>query len=123
MLANGQYQGGTFINGRAIYSPQLIGDEIILTDGNSFEVGKMSLKGSNTWAFDLSSNLSLRMSAKNGNVYLHSSIGPSLLLGIDTDTGRKVCSFSSGCFILGSDSWGNTLPTTGQYGQIFFKLK
>ena len=117
LLAKGQYQGGSFIDGRNIYAPNLYGDSITLLDGNGRRVGTMTLKYQESYAFDLASDLSLRLqSAYNNNVYI--SNGPAwiqMLAG-----GRLTLSGSA--IVINESNFGSSLPSGGTYGQIFFKM-
>ena len=125
LLANGQYQGGTFINGRVIYSPTLMGDQIILMNGNSYAVGYISLQATSTYAFDITSNLSLRLQSAAGyNAYLSNgrtsgSSAASVLLASDGQlalTGNPIT--------ISSANYGYNLPSGSQEtGRIFFLVE
>ena len=55
------------------------------------------------------------------NVYLESSNGPHLLVGVDDNTNRPVISFGGGYLLLsGSYMFGSSLPTYAPYGTVFF---
>lgn len=118
LLANGQYQGGTFIDGKNLYSPNLYGDTITLMDGKGYAVGAMSLQKSSTYAFDLTSNLSLRLQASNGNAYIGASSGAFLTLGTYGST--PICQLGQGAFVTSSYSYGTSLPSTAIPGHVFF---
>lgn len=121
LLANGRYSGGSFIDGTNIYAPNLYGDTITLLDSYSRVVGTMSLQYSSSYAFDLSSRLSLRMQAAYGsNAYIGTNGGPSLLLG--TVNGRDVCQFGGGALVISTLSYGNSLPSNPATGQVYFLL-
>lgn len=92
-LANGRYSGGTFIDGTNLYSPNLYGDTINLMDGSGNTVGTMSMVYSNTYAFDLTSNRSLRLQAATGyTAYLASGSGGFVMCeGGRTTIGGKLC--------------------------------
>lgn len=124
LLANGQYKNGTFINGTSIYSPHLVGDKITLTDGNSYEVGAMTLGYGSTWAFDLTSNLSLRLSAGGGNAYISSSYGPFMMLGWDATVGQAICQLGGGPLVIPGGSIGplSSRPAQGTFGQIYLAV-
>lgn len=113
LLANGQYQGGTFIDGKNLYAPNLYGDTINLMDGSSYLVGSISLIPSATWAMDISSNLSLRMSAA-GNVYMTNGNAWLQMVGSNLTL--------SGNVIVSSHNFGTALPASGTYGQVFFLI-
>lgn len=115
LLANGQYAGGTFIDGKNLYAPNLYGDTINLMDGYSRQVGAISLQQSATYAMDISSNLSLRMQAAYGyNVYLSNNNAWLQMVGGNLTL--------SGNLIVSGHNFGTSLPATGTYGQVFFLL-
>lgn len=115
LLANGQYQDGTFINGKNIYAPNLYGDTISLMDGYSRLVGTISLQQSATYAMDFSSNLSLRMQAAYGyNVYLSNNDAWLQMVGGNLTL--------SGNLLVSGHNFGTSLPSGGTYGQVFFLL-
>lgn len=123
LLANGQYQGGTFIDGKNLYAPNLYGNTISLMDGYGFQVGTMSLQQSSTFAFDLSSNLSLRLTAASGfNAYLGND-GAFFMCAYDATSGANLATIGGG-MRLTPESYGYSLPTTGlQVGRVFFLLE
>ena len=124
LLANGQYSGGTFISGTSIYSPELVGDEIKLANGNSYEVGKISMQVSNTPAFDITSNLSLRLqSAAGWNCYLGNgySEGSGSVAAVLCGSGGTLSLYGA-AITISSANFGSSLPTSGTSGQLFFLL-
>ena len=123
-LANGQYQGGSFISGTSIYSPELVGDEIKLANGSSYEVGKISLQVSNTPAFDITSNLSLRLqSAAGWNAYLGNGYaeGSGSVAAVLCNA-SGVLNLYGAAIAVSSANFGSTLPSSGVSGQVFFLL-
>lgn len=124
LLANGQYQGGTFISGTSIYSPELVGDEIKLANGSSYEVGKISMQVSNTPAFDITSNLSLRLqSAAGWNAYLGNGYaeGSGSVAAVLCNA-SGVLNLYGAAISVSSANFGSTLPSSGVSGQVFFLL-
>lgn len=124
LLANGQYQGGTFISGTSIYSPELVGDEIKLANGNSYEVGKISMQVSNTPAFDITSNLSLRLqSAAGWNAYLGNGYaeGSGSVAAVLCNASGVLNLYGAAIAVSGAN-FGSTLPSSGVSGQVFFLL-
>lgn len=124
LLANGQYQGGTFISGTSIYSPELVGDEIKLANGNSYEVGKISMQVSNTPAFDITSNLSLRLqSAAGWNAYLGNGYaeGSGNVAAVLCNASGVLNLYGAAIAVSGAN-FGSTLPSSGVSGQVFFLL-
>lgn len=124
LLANGQYQGGTFISGTSIYSPELVGDEIKLANGSSYEVGKISMQVSNTPAFDITSNLSLRLqSAAGWNAYLGNGYaeGSGSVAAVLCNA-SGVLNLYGAAIAVSSANFGSTLPSSGVSGQVFFLL-
>ena len=123
-MANGQYSGGTFISGTSIYSPELVGDEIKLANGSSYEVGKISMQVSNTPAFDITSNLSLRLqSAAGWNCYLGNgySEGSGSVAAVLCGAGGTLSLYGA-AITISSANFGSSLPTSGSSGQLFFLL-
>ena len=103
-----------------LYGVDLYGDTITLKSKGGYEVGTMSLQYSETYAFDLTSNLSLRMQAASGyNAHFGVINGPSVS-----------CSGSNGKLQLGGKAlvlasgsmYGSTLPSGVQAGQVFFLI-
>lgn len=124
LLANGQYQGGTFISGTSIYSPELVGDEIKLANGSSYEVGKISMQVSNTPAFDITSNLSLRLqSAAGWNAYLGNGYaeGSGSVAAVLCGASGVLNLYGAAIAVSGAN-FGSTLPSSGVSGQVFFLL-
>ena len=124
LLANGQYQGGTFISGTSIYSPELVGDEIKLANGSSYEVGKISMQVSNTPAFDITSNLSLRLqSAAGWNAYLGNGYaeGSGNVAAVLCNASGVLNLYGAAIAVSGAN-FGSTLPSSGVSGQVFFLL-
>lgn len=124
LLADGKYSGGSFIDKTNIYAPNLYGDTITLLDSNSRVVGTMSLQYSSTYAFDLTSNLSLRLQCAAGfNAFLGNgwSSESGLSAGILADgAGALVLYGKLGATAM---SYGSSLPTSGYNGQIYFLLE
>lgn len=115
-IANGQYKGGTFIDGTNLYSPNLYGDTINLLNGKSELVGVMSLQKTTTDAFDITSECSLRLNAASGkNTYIGTSGGAYMQL-----SGNMVS--VGGVMRLDSANYGDTLPENPIAGQVFFLL-
>ncbi|MBR5878360.1 MAG: phage tail protein [Akkermansia sp.] len=116
LIADGKYKGGTFIDGTNIYSPNLYGDTINLLDGQSRLAATMSLQKTTSWAFDLTSQLGVRMNAAaDCNVYIGTSGGPYLQLM------NGQCTLS-GALRLSQDSYGTSLPDNPVEGQVYFLL-
>lgn len=123
LLANGEYYSGTFINGHRIYSPELIGDQIILSTAGRYTVGVISLQQSSTYAFDITSYMSLRMQSAAGyNTYVsngYSSGDLSAYIGM-FNTGRLA--LNGNHITINSANYGSSLPAGKFVGQIFFLL-
>lgn len=58
-----------------------------------------------------------------GSIYLRSTLGPALLLGRQGSSGEVYCQLSGGPLLIGADSYGYSLPSSGTYGQVFFLLE
>lgn len=126
LLADGKYKNGTFIDGKNLYAPNLYGDTITLMDGNGYEVGTMSLlrpTAEHTYAFDLTSNLSLRLQAGAGyNAYLGND-SAFFMCAYDQATGSNLATIGGGMRVT-NGSYGTTLPTSNlQIGRVFFLLE
>lgn len=118
-VANGTYRGGSFIDGKNIYSPNLYGDTINLLDGSSNLVGTMSMRYSQTFAFDITSNLSLRFRAASGyNAYMGVSNGP--YIQCETMGVTPQVQIGGGVLVLTDTNFGTSLPYSGVYGQVYF---
>lgn len=116
-IADGKYTGGTFIDGKNLYSPNLYGDTVNLLDGSSNLVGTISLQKTTTFAFDITSNLSIRLNAASGyNAYVGTTDGPFLQLA------NGCCTLGNGALVISQDSYGDTLPSNPIEGQVFFLL-
>ena len=115
-IANGQYKGGTFIDGTNLYSPNLYGDTINLLNGKSELVGVMSLQKTTTDAFDITSECSLRLNAASGkNTYIGTSGGAYMQLSGEVFT-------LGGVLQIDPDNYGDTLPSDPVAHQLFFLL-
>ena len=124
MCIRDRYQGGTFISGTSIYSPELVGDEIKLANGSSYEVGKISMQVSNTPAFDITSNLSLRLqSAAGWNAYLGNGYaeGSGSVAAVLCNASGVLNLYGAAIAVSGAN-FGSTLPSSGVSGQVFFLL-
>lgn len=87
------------------------------------EVGTMSLSSTTTGdGVTLASKLAgLRIEAGNGNVWIKSSYGPFLQLGVgEGDT--AVCQLGGGPLVLSTDCYGTGTPPTGT-GRVYFKKR
>ena len=115
-IANGQFKGGTFIDGTNLYSPNLYGDTINLLNGKSELVGVMSLQKTTTDAFDITSECSLRLNAASGkNVYIGTSGGAYMQLSGEVFT-------VGGLLQVKAENYGTSLPENPVAGQVFFLL-
>lgn len=124
-LAQGNYTkaGTSFINGRFIYSPTLLGDTIGLRSQNGAEAAVLTMWAEQTWALDITSSASLRFrSAPGYNVFV--SNGQAQNSGIHA----WVQLLSDGSLTLngnplrvGAASYGQALPSRPTYdGQLYF---
>lgn len=119
-IANGQYQGGTFIDGTNIYAPNLYGDTINLLDGNSYKVGEISLQRSATWGVQIESSGNTSMRLLSGFNFYAAAGGNAAWLQMKA-TGEMTLSCAG--LIISDDNFGNSLPRSGVYGQVFFLLE
>jgi hypothetical protein len=120
-VANGTYLGGSFIDGKNIYSPNLYGDTINLLDGSSNLVGTMSMRYSQTFAFDITSKLSLRFRAASGyNAYMGVQNGPYIQCETSGVTPRV--EIGGGVLVLTDTNFGTSPPSSGVYGQVYFQF-
>lgn len=144
LLADGQYTGGSFIVKNTIYSPTLVGDKITLSARvynevsktyEAYEVGNMTLSKTNTYAFDLTSKLSLRMQSQ-GNTYLSGgstmvnniSYTPFLQLLQESTINYPSITLGGGVLVLGALNIGTSHPNTafgrnnGIFGQVYLMV-
>ena len=56
-----------------------------------------------------------------GNIYLGTYYNPFIMLGRD-ENDNDVVSLGGGKLVIGSKMYGDSLPSYGQYGQLFFLI-
>ena len=123
------YGSTTYIDGSKIMTgtvmaSDLLGGSVGLLDSNEDIVGSMDI----TKTMD-GTGLSIRTTYGRGgiridsagNIYLGTYFNPFIMLGRDED-GNDVVSLGGGKLVIGSKMYGNSLPSSGQYGQLFFLI-
>ena len=124
LLADGGYYSGTFINGHRIYSPELIGDQIILSTGGRYTVGVISLQQSSTNAFDITSYMSLRMESSPGyNTYVSNGYTSGSLMANIGMLSTGQLALTGNPITISQANYGTSLPSGEAVGQIFFLLE
>lgn len=123
------YQGSTYIDGSKIMTgtvmaSKLLGGTVGLLASDQTLVGSLDIAYTTTGiGLGITSNYGgMRLQASGGNVYIQSGYGPFLQLGIGASGNTPVCQLGGGPLVLSADSFGNSLPGTGVYGQVFFLL-
>ena len=123
------YGSTTYIDGSKIMTgtvmaSDLLGGSVGLLDSNEDIVGSMDI----TKTMD-GTGLSIRTTYGRGgiridsagNIYLGTYYNPFIMLGRDENY-NDVVSLGGGKLVIGSKMYGNSLPSSGQYGQLFFLI-
>lgn len=129
-LADGNYSGGTFIDGQSIYSPTIYANEFNVypkLDGGQYtQDGSYNLHGYYT-SLGVINFLKISYSRYNPTgplVGFNSPGGAQVFWSFDKTTISGDVSVQSGSVVLNSDNYGTTLPPVAdaKVGQIFFLL-
>jgi len=119
-VADAAKEGLTYIDTQNIYSPNLYGDQISLLDKSGGKVGTISLKETDTYAFDIQSQYSVRVKANSGyNTYIANGPETAFVL-CSSDGYTKI----GGYFALtpGTGYGYDDPPDDAIEGQVYFKL-
>lgn len=122
------YGGTTYIDGSKIQTgtvmaSTLLGGSVGLLAASGTQVGTLTIEATSTGdGMGIVTNYGgIKIMANGGNVWLQSASGPFLQLGTGDDD-SAVCSLGGGPLVVGTDSYGSTLPPSGTDGQVYFLL-
>ena len=125
-------QGTVTINGSQIQANtvkvnSLYGSNVYFCDANGYPAADIAVTGSSS---TYSQKVVLTSGAFNvetygGSIYMHSMLGPSLLLGRKETSGPVYCQLTGGALLIDTDSYGplSSRPSSGTYGQVYFALE
>ena len=127
------YSGTTYIDGSMIQTgtvkaSSLLGGTVGLLgvddQGNETTIGSIditpTLDGTGLSINTTYGNGGIKIESA-GNVYLGSAYGPFAMIGRD-ENNNDVVSLGGGKLVIGSAMYGSSLPSVGQYGQLFFLI-
>lgn len=123
------YGSTTYIDGSKIMTgtvmaSDLLGGSVGLLDSNEDVVGSIDI--TRTWdgtGLSISTTYGrggIRIESA-GNIYLGTYYNPFIMLGRD-ENNNDVVSLGGGALVVGSKMYGSSLPSVGQYGQLFFLI-
>lgn len=108
-----------YVNALGVYAQKLMGRTVGLLDSSQRVVGSMDITYTTTgFGLGISTTYGGIQLTSGGNIYLKSDGGPFLQLGQD-----GLCQLGGGPLVVGTDSYGPTLPSSGTYGQVYFLLE
>lgn len=122
-VAGWTYSGSTYIDGSKIQTgtvtaSTLEGGEINLLNSAGQVTGLFDLtQTANGIGIGITSASGIRMLA-GGNVFIQGGNGPFITL----DSQSGLVSLGGGSLVIGSAMYGNSLPSSGTYGQLFFLI-
>lgn len=111
------------LNVTTLTASKLKGNSIDMITTSGYTVGNIGLSYTSTgYGVSISTNYGgIKLEPSGGNIWLSCGTNkPSLLLG--TDNGLSVCSLTGGAFVLGSQNYGSSLPSSPHTGQVYFLL-
>ena len=123
------YGSTTYIDGSKIMTgtvmaSDLLGGSVGLLDSNEDVVGSIditrTMDGTGLSISTTYGRGGIRIESA-GNIYLGTYFNPFIMLGRDED-GNDVVSLGGGTLVVGSKMYGDSLPSFGQYGQLFFLI-
>ena len=123
------YGSTTYIDGSKIMTgtvmaSDLLGGSVGLLDSNEDVVGSIditrTMDGTGLSISTTYGRGGIRIESA-GNIYLGTYFNPFIMLGRDED-GNDVVSLGGGKLVVGSKMYGDSLPSSGQYGQLFFLI-
>lgn len=107
-----------FINALGVSAKYMDGDIITVNYRNTAYAYMYAGKNTaNTTAFEIFGINGLRLTG-GGNIFLKAAGGQQLNLGAD-----GLCQLSGGPLAIGEASYGDSLPSSGTWGQVFFLLE
>ena len=123
------YGSTTYIDGSKIMTgtvmaSDLLGGSVGLLDSNEDVVGSIditrTMDGTGLSISTTYGRGGIRIESA-GNIYLGTYYNPFIMLGRDENY-NDVVSLGGGKLIIGSKMYGDSLPSYGQYGQLFFLI-
>lgn len=123
------YGSTTYIDGSKIMTgtvmaSDLLGGSVGLLDSNEDIVGSIditrTMDGTGLSISTTYGRGGIRIESA-GNIYLGTYYNPFIMLGRDEDN-NDVVSLGGGKLVVGSKMYGDSLPSYGQYGQLFFLI-
>lgn len=123
------YGSTTYIDGSKIMTgtvmaSDLLGGSVGLLDSNEDVVGSIditrTMDGTGLSISTTYGRGGIRIESA-GNIYLGTYYNPFIMLGRD-ENDNDVVSLGGGKLVIGSKMYGDSLPSYGQYGQLFFLL-
>ena len=125
-------QGTVTINGSQIQANtvkvnSLYGSNVYFCDAYGNPAADIAVTGSSS-TYQQKAVLSsgaFEVATYGGSIYLHSTLGPSLMLGRQGTSGEVYCQLTGGALLIGADSYGplSSRPASGTYGQVYFALE
>lgn len=123
------YGSTTYIDGSkimtgTIMASDLLGGSVGLLDSNEDVVGSIditrTMDGTGLSISTTYGRGGIRIESA-GNIYLGTYYNPFIMLGRD-ENDNDVVSLGGGTLVVGSKMYGSSLPSFGQYGQLFFLI-
>ena len=123
------YRSTTYIDGSKIMTgtvmaSDLLGGSVGLLDSNEDIVGSIditrTMDGTGLSISTTYGRGGIRIESA-GNIYLGTYYNPFIMLGRD-ENDNDVVSLGGGALVVGSKMYGDSLPSFGQYGQLFFLI-
>ena len=123
------YGSTTYIDGSKIMTgtvmaSDLLGGSVGLLDSNEDVVGSIditrTMDGTGLSISTTYGRGGIRIESA-GNIYLGTYYNPFIMLGRD-ENDNDVVSLGGGKLVIGSKMYGDSLPSYGQYGQLFFLI-
>lgn len=123
------YGSTTYIDGSKIMTgtvmaSDLLGGSVGLLDSNEDVVGSIditrTMDGTGLSISTTYGRGGIRIESA-GNIYLGTYYNPFIMLGRD-ENDNDVVSLGGGTLVVGSKMYGDSLPSFGQYGQLFFLI-
>ena len=121
---NTTYIDGSKIMTGTVMASDLLGGTVGLLDSNEDIVGSIditrTMDGTGLSISTTYGRGGIRIESA-GNIYLGTYYNPFIMLGRD-ENDNDVVSLGGGTLVVGSKMYGNSLPSFGQYGQLFFLI-
>lgn len=125
-------QGTVTINGSQVQANTvkvntLYGSNVYFCDANGYPAADIEVTGSSSTYSQkvVLTSGAFQVETYGGSIYLHSMLGPSLLLGRRETNGPVYCQLTGGALLIDTDSYGplSNRPSSGTYGQVYFALE